>query len=175
MDSRWAALLACIFYCSAVAAGVPAQPQPETQAQPAPQGHKKRVSPHGPLKQKGKASVYSRKLAHKPMADGTPLDLDSDAAASKQLPLGSKAQVTNLRNGKSAVVEIKDRGPYVPGRIIDLSPHTASNLDFDPHSVGPVEVKPLGNGNGPGNGPPGDKAKPETKEAAAPAVGGRLP
>lgn len=94
-------------------------------------------------KQRGRASIYSRKLARKPMANGAPLDLDSNAAASKHLPLGSRARVTNLRNGKSAEVEIKDRGPYVKGRIIDLSPKTAAELGF--HSgTAPVEVVPIG-------------------------------
>jgi rare lipoprotein A len=92
---------------------------------------------------RGKASVYSRRLAHRPMADGTPLDPDADVAASKQLPLGSRARVTNLRNGRSAEVEIRDRGPYVPGRIIDLSPRTAAKLGFK-DGVVPVEVTPLG-------------------------------
>ena len=77
------------------------------------------------------------------MADGTPLDLNSNAAASKHLPLGSKAKVTNLRNGRSAVVEIRDRGPFVKGRIIDLTPRTAAELHFKSRGLAMVEVTPI--------------------------------
>ena len=90
--------------------------------------------------QRGKASIYSHKLAHQRMADGTPLDLNSNAAASKTLPLGSRAKVTNLRNGRSAVVEIRDRGPFVKGRIIDLTPRTAAELRFKSRGLVMVEV-----------------------------------
>jgi rare lipoprotein A len=92
---------------------------------------------------KGKASYYSRRFAGKKMADGTPMNPNANVAASKTLPLGTKAQVTNLENGKSAVVEIRDRGPYVDGRIVDLSPKVAKNLDIQEQGVAQVEVKPL--------------------------------
>ena len=83
---------------------------------------------HSGARRHGKASWYGKGFAGKTMADGTPMDPASDNAASKSLPLGTKAKVTNLDNGKSAVVEIRDRGPYVPGRIVDVSPHTARQL-----------------------------------------------
>ena len=51
--------------------------------------------------------------------------------------------MTNLRNGKSAEVEIKDRGPYVRGRTIDLTPHTAEHLGMKHEGVAPVEVAPI--------------------------------
>ncbi len=97
--------------------------------------------------QRGKASVYNRRLAHRPMADGTPLDLDSNAAASRHLPLGSRARVTNLRNGRSAEVVIRDRGPYIKGRIIDLTPKTARILGFR-SGARRVEVMPLAEPSG---------------------------
>lgn len=93
--------------------------------------------------QTGKASVYHRSLAGRPMADGTPLELDALLAASKTLPLGTKARVTDLRNGKSVIVEIRDRGPYVKGRIIDLSPRAARELRIGKEGVVPVAVVPL--------------------------------
>jgi rare lipoprotein A len=68
---------------------------------------------------------------------------DSNAAASKTLPLGTKARVKNLKTGKSAVVEIKDRGPYVKDRIIDVTPKTAKTLGLGKDGVAPVEVTPL--------------------------------
>ena len=104
--------------------------------------HHKTAPAHPANNHRGKASVYSRKLSKRPMADGTPLDLESNAAASKTLPLGSRAKVTNLRNGRSAEVVIKDRGPFVKGRIIDLSPKTAKALGFRTGTV-PVEVTPI--------------------------------
>lgn len=91
----------------------------------------------------GKASYYGREFAGKKMADGTPMNPNSNVAASKTLPLGTRARVTNLRNGKSAEVEIKDRGPYVAGRIVDVSPKVADKLDIDKEGVAPVEVKPV--------------------------------
>jgi rare lipoprotein A len=77
------------------------------------------------------------------MADGTPMNPNANIAASKTLPLGTVAEVKNLENGKSEVVEIRDRGPYVDGRIIDVSPKVAKELDMKKDGVANVEVKPL--------------------------------
>lgn len=92
---------------------------------------------------RGKASYYGGKFAGKKMADGTPMNPNANIAASKTLPLGTIAEVTNLANGKSEVVEIRDRGPYVNGRIIDVSPKVAKKLDMMKQGVAMVEVKPL--------------------------------
>lgn len=92
---------------------------------------------------KGKASYYGREFYSKKMADGTPMNPQSNDAASKTLPLGTKAKVTNLQNGKSEVVEIKDRGPYVKNRIVDVSPKTADKLGLKKDGTAPVEVKPV--------------------------------
>lgn len=68
----------------------------------------------------------------------------SDNAASKTLPLGTTAKVTNLETGQSAVVTIRDRGPYIRGRIVDLSPLTAKNIGIDhKNGVAKVEVAPI--------------------------------
>jgi rare lipoprotein A len=103
---------------------------------------------HAPLDRsgktrKGKASYYGQKFYSKKMADGTPMNPQSNVAASKTLPLGTKAQVTNLENGKTAEVEIKDRGPYVKNRIVDVSPKTADKLGLKENGTAPVEVKPV--------------------------------
>jgi len=67
-----------------------------------------------------------------------------DNAASKTLPLGTKALVTNLETGQSAVVTIQDRGPYVDGRIVDLSPLTAEKIGLSrEQGLAPVEVAPI--------------------------------
>ena len=91
----------------------------------------------------GKASYYAHSFAGKKMADGTPMNPKANIAASKTLPLGTTAKVTNLENGKSQVVEIRDRGPYVDGRIVDLSPGVADKLGIREQGVAPVVVAPL--------------------------------
>lgn len=92
----------------------------------------------------GKASYYARSLAGRRMADGTLMNPNDDNAASKTLPLGTVARVTNLETGRVAIVTIQDRGPYVPGRIIDVSPGTARQLGIDRRDgVARVEVAPI--------------------------------
>jgi rare lipoprotein A len=92
----------------------------------------------------GKASVYAKRLNGRKMADGKPMEMDSDSAASKTLPLGTKAKVTSLETGRSAVVTIRDRGPYVHGRILDVSPSTARKIGLGPkRGVAKVAVEPI--------------------------------
>lgn len=95
-------------------------------------------------KRMGKASFYANEFAGRKMADGTLMDPHGDNAASKTLPLGTTAKVTNLETGKSAVVTIQDRGPYVPGRIVDLSPDTAREIGISHRKgVALVVVAPI--------------------------------
>ncbi len=95
-------------------------------------------------KQVGEASFYARRFAGRKMADGTPMKPHGDNAASKTLPLGTTARVTHQETGQSAVVTIRDRGPYVPGRIIDLSPATAEDIGLTrEEGVAPVVVAPI--------------------------------
>jgi rare lipoprotein A len=83
-------------------------------------------------------------FAGRKMADGTQMDPQDDNAASRTLPLGTTAKVTNLETGKSAFVTIQDRGPYVDGRIVDLSPSTAREIGISHRQgVARVEVSPL--------------------------------
>ena len=99
---------------------------------------------HSGHKRVGKASFYAKKFGGRKMADGTRMDLHGDSAASKTLPLGTTAKVTNLDTGQSAVVTIKDRGPFVKGRIVDLSPSTAEKVGIDrKEGVAKVEVAPI--------------------------------
>lgn len=93
--------------------------------------------------QTGKASYYAKKFHGKKMADGTPMNPNSNVAASRTLPLGTTAKVTNLENGKSEVVEIRDRGPFVPGRIVDVSPKVADKLDMKKNGIATVKVDPI--------------------------------
>jgi rare lipoprotein A len=102
-------------------------------------------------KRVGKASFYARQFSGKTMANGAPMDPQGDNAASRTLPLGTKAKVTNVETGKTAVVTIEDRGPYVDGRLVDLSPGTAAKIGLTPKKgitkvvVAPIAV-PLPNG-----------------------------
>jgi rare lipoprotein A len=78
------------------------------------------------------------------MADGTAMDPQGDNAASRTLPLGTRAVVTNLTTGRSAIVTIRDRGPYLHGRIVDLSPATAQQIGITPRmGLAMVEVAPI--------------------------------
>jgi len=64
-------------------------------------------------------------------------------AAHRTLPFGSKVKVTNVRNGRSVVVTINDRGPFIKGRIIDLSPRAAQAIGIYDSGVGEVQVDAL--------------------------------
>ena len=95
-------------------------------------------------KRVGVASVYASRFTGRKMADGTRMDPHDDNAASKTLPLGTEARVTNLETGRSANVTIQDRGPYVKGRIVDLSPATAEQIGITPkEGVAKVAVEPI--------------------------------
>ena len=72
------------------------------------------------------------------------MDPTKMTAASKTLPLGTIAKVTNIKNGKSAVVVINDRGPIAKGRIIDVTPKAATKLGMKSSGVIPVKVEPIG-------------------------------
>ena len=100
---------------------------------------------HASEVQRGLASFYHPTFfTGRPMANGVPFDPGSDAAASRTLPFGTVVEVTNLRNGLTRRVVIQDRGPFVEGRIIDLSPRTADELGMRHDGVVPVEVRPVG-------------------------------
>jgi rare lipoprotein A len=91
----------------------------------------------------GKASIYSESLAGKPTASGKPLDLGADVVASKTLPIGSTAKVTNLETGKSALVKVEDRGKLPKGRLVDLTPSTARKIGLSQkQGVASVSVTP---------------------------------
>jgi rare lipoprotein A len=92
----------------------------------------------------GKASFYAAMFAGRKMADGSRMEPSGNNAASRTLPLGTTARVTNLETGKAAIVTIRDRGPYVAGRIVDLSPATAREIGLDRHAgVTRVDVSPI--------------------------------
>jgi len=139
--SALAALFAAGAVCVAAAQPAAKADPPPRPNHPAAKGHK---LDHSGRRQVGKASFYARQFNGRKMADGTPMDPRDDNAASKTLPLGTKALVTNLDTGQSAVVTIQDRGPYVEGRIVDLSPSTAEKIGLSRQAgLAPVEVAPI--------------------------------
>ena len=99
---------------------------------------------HAAKRRVGKASVYHDHFQGRKTATGEIFSQHKLTAASRDLPLGSKATVTNRENGKSVDVEVNDRGPYVDGRVIDLSKTAAKQIGVDKQGVVPVivEAKP---------------------------------
>ena len=93
----------------------------------------------------GKASWYSiRTNRGTKTASGQRLNEKAATAAHKTLPMGTKVRVTNLANGKSEIVSINDRGPYIKGRIIDVTIGSAERLGFVKRGVAAVKVEVLG-------------------------------
>jgi rare lipoprotein A (peptidoglycan hydrolase) len=94
--------------------------------------------------EKGLASWYSYPKGTRRTATGESFDPDQLTAAHKTLPLPCVVEVTNLENGKKLKVRVNDRGPFVQGRIIDLSKRAAEKLGFDGKGLVKVKVKFLG-------------------------------
>ncbi len=78
----------------------------------------------------GVASYYSRAHDGRPTASGARYDERDLTAAHRTLPFGTRVRVTNLANGRTIVVRITDRGPFVRGRVLDVSLQAARDLDF---------------------------------------------
>ena len=123
---------------------------------------------HSGRKRVGKASFYAKMFNGRKMANGKRMDPRDDNAASKTLPLGTTAKVTNLETGRSAVVTIEDRGPYVKGRIVDLSPATAQSIGItQQNGLADVEVTPIAVPQPDGSVKPGAAAGETATEALA--------
>ena len=99
---------------------------PSSPAKVARTGKKPEAKPY----QVGVASWYGKQFHGKTTASGEDFDMFEFTAAHRQLPLGTYVKVTNLRNGKSIIVRVNDRGPYVMDRIMDLSYSAARMLNF---------------------------------------------
>jgi len=93
--------------------------------------------------QKGIASYYHDSLHGRKTASGQTYNKNIPSAAHKTLPLGSKVKVTDTKTGKSIVVKVNDRGPFVKGRIIDLSRSAARELGMLQKGITPVKVEVL--------------------------------
>jgi rare lipoprotein A len=93
--------------------------------------------------QKGKASYYARSFQGKETASGETFNQNELVAAHKTLPFDTRVEVTNLENGKQVTVRINDRGPFKPGRIIDLSRVAANRIDLLEDGIAPVRIETL--------------------------------
>ena len=91
----------------------------------------------------GKASWYGPGFHGRLTANGERYNQNALTAAHRSLPFGTRVRVTNLNNGRSVVVRINDRGPFIGGRIIDLSAAAAHNLGMVHHGVVPVNIQVL--------------------------------
>ena len=95
--------------------------------------------------QKGKASFYAKKFHGRRTANGERFHMDSLTCAHRSYPFGTLLQVYNPANGKKVIVRVTDRGPFVKGRIIDLSWRAAKELDIIAKGVGVVVVRKVEN------------------------------
>ena len=99
----------------------------------------------GQKHQRGKASFYSKRATGARSASGQRIHHDSLTCAHRYYPFGTMLKVTNLRNDKSVIVEVIDRGPFGRGRIIDLSWAAAKEIDMISQGVATVKVERLDN------------------------------
>ncbi|BAP90098.1 sporulation and cell division repeat protein [Burkholderiales bacterium GJ-E10] len=139
-----------------------------------------------PFRQRGIASWYGRQYQGNRTASGEPYDMFAMTAAHPTLPIPSYARVTNLRNGRSVIVRVNDRGPFLFDRVIDLSYAAATRLGIAGPGTGEVEVeritdREIADGSWKAGRPdaklaalslpPGTPAAPGPVVAAAPAGG----
>src|SRR5512144_1768353 len=110
------------------------------------------LASHEGFVQSGIASWYGPDFHGKKTSNGEVYDMHGMTAAHKTLPLGVYVKVENTENGREAVVRVNDRGPFVKGRIIDLSYAAAKKLGVDRAGTAPVRVEALGYREG-GSGP----------------------
>jgi len=100
------------------------------------------------FKQKGVASYYADRFHGRKTASGQRYNKQELTAAHKTLPLGTKVRVTNVRNGESVDVEITDRGPYIKGRVIDLSKAAARELGMVGAGLAQVRLEIIDSSDG---------------------------
>ncbi len=91
----------------------------------------------------GQASYYADKFHGRSTASGEKYDKTKLTAAHRSLPFGTRVRVTNLRNGQQVIVRINDRGPFVDGRIVDLSRAAAEQIGMVRDGVVKVKVEVL--------------------------------
>lgn len=97
-----------------------------------------------PYHEVGISSWYGRPHHGQPTASGQIFDMNGLTAAHRRLPFGSKIRVTNIRNGRSVLLTVNDRGPFVKGRILDVSYRAARELSFTQAGLARVRVEAVG-------------------------------
>ncbi|HEX7238374.1 MAG TPA: septal ring lytic transglycosylase RlpA family protein, partial [Gammaproteobacteria bacterium] len=126
-------------------------------------GKRYRVRPSSDgYRERGIASWYGRPFHGRPTSSGEMYDMNEMTAAHTTLPLPTWVEVTNLGNGKTIVVKVNDRGPFVANRLIDLSYAAASALDIVQTGTARVEIRALG------AKPPETVARPPAPRTALP-------
>lgn len=98
--------------------------------------------------QTGKASFYADKFDGHPTASGEKYRHNKLTGAHKSLPFGTKVRITNLANNQMVEIIINDRGPYVEGRIVDVSKSAAEKLGFVNQGIAEVKLEVIDPGNG---------------------------
>ena len=99
------------------------------------------VRPEPSFEQVGRASWYGDWHHGKKTASGAKFDKNDMTAAHRTLPLGTEARVTNVENGRSVTVTVNDRGPYKPGRVLDLSERAAKELGKKEKGLAQVKIE----------------------------------
>jgi len=146
LGSALAVALSCI--ASAHATSWPREPREPSPAcvapvpQPPPGPHPSGRHP-GCAAETGTASWYGSQHDGRPTASGEVFDMAAMTAAHRTLPMNARVLVTRLGSGRSVVVRINDRGPFVAGRIIDLSARAAELLGFKKRGLAPVRLELL--------------------------------
>ncbi len=120
---------------------------------------------HRPFRQRGVASWYGRRFHGNPTSSGERYDMYAMTAAHPTLPIPSYARVTSVANGRSVVVRVNDRGPFLHGRIIDLSYAAAWKLGYVAQGSTLVEVEAV---------LPGDTGAAPARQERAPTVSDRV-
>jgi rare lipoprotein A len=134
-----AASLALLWGMAGVALARPNAPPADVARHPGPH---ESIDQSG-RKQTGRASYYAPHFANRRMADGGRFNPNSNMAASRTLPFGTTAKVTNLNNGRSALVQVEDRGPREHSRIMDVTPKVAAQLGMKKSGAVPVVIAPI--------------------------------
>jgi len=130
-------------------------PRYRSNSKPAPTATKKQKQKNKKLSfkkskkvYKGISSFYGQKFHGKLTANGEIFDMYGVSAAHKEFPFNTIVRVTNKNNGKSLMIRINDRGPYVDGRILDCSFGAAKKLGFVSDGTAPVKIEILEWGDG---------------------------
>jgi len=90
--------------------------------------------------QVGPASYYAHKFHGRQTANGEIFDMYGMSAAHRELPLGTVIKVTHLGNGRTLELRVNDRGPFIPGRILDLSLGAAQHLDMVEEGIAQIRI-----------------------------------